>query len=119
MGKKLSKNQRRLKVHLRVRGKLSGSAERPRLAVFRSLKHFYAQLIDDEKGVTLGSASTLGMGDLKNQSNVVAAEAVGQRIAEVATGQGIESVVFDRAGYIYHGRVKACAESARKHGLKF
>ncbi len=119
MAKKLSKNQRRLKVHARVRRKISGRAERPRLAVFRSLKHFYAQLVDDERGVTLASASTLGGKGKKTGSNIEAAQEAGKKIAEAARKKDIETVVFDRGGYIYHGRVKAFAESAREQGLKF
>jgi len=119
MAKKLSKNQRRVKVHARIRRKISGRLERPRLMVFRSLKHFYAQLVDDEGGVTLASASTLGGKEKKTGSNVEAAKEVGKRIAAAAKKKNIQTVVFDRGGYIYHGRVKAFAESAREQGLKF
>ena len=119
MAKKLSKNQRRLKVHARIRRKISGRVERPRLVVFRSLRHFYAQLVDDEGGVTLASTSTFGSKGKKTGSNVEAAKQVGKRIAAEAKKKNIETVVFDRGGYIYHGRVKAFAESARKQGLKF
>ena len=119
MSKNLSKNQRRLKVHLRIRRKISGRLERPRLTVFRSLRHFYAQLVDDEGGVTLAAASTLGGKEKIPGSNIEAAKEVGKRIADEAKKKNIETVVFDRGGYIYHGRVKAFAESAREQGLKF
>ena len=106
----------------RVRKKIYGTSERPRLNVFRSLKNIYAQIIDDEKGVTLVSASTLSpelKGKLPSSSNVAAAAAVGELIARKAIDAGIKSVVFDRAGYIYHGRIKALAEAARAGGLEF
>ena len=121
MARKLSRTDRRRKVHLRVRSKIQGTAERPRLCVFRSLKHTYAQLIDDDKGAVLGSVSTVKLGEnkLPNGSNLAAARDIGQSIAETAKKLGIENVVFDRNGYIYHGRVKMLAESARKAGLKF
>ncbi len=119
MAKKRSKNQRRMKVHARIRRRISGRLERPRLAVFRSLRHFYAQLVDDEGGVTLASASTLGSKEKKTGSNIEGAKEVGKRIGAEAKKKNIETVVFDRGGYIYHGRVKAFAESAREQGLKF
>ncbi len=119
MAKKLSKNQRRLKVHARIRRKISGRVERPRLVVFRSLRHFYAQLVDDDGGVTLASASTFGSNGKKTGSNIDAAKQVGKKIAAEAKKKNIETVVFDRGGYVYHGRVKAFAESAREQGLKF
>lgn len=106
----------------RVRRKISGTAERPRLNVFRSLNNIYAQLIDDEKGATLASASTLApelKGKLPSCSNAAAAAAVGDLLAKKAVEAGLKSVVFDRAGYIYHGRVKALAEAARAGGLEF
>jgi len=106
----------------RVRKKIYGTSERPRLNVFRSLKNIYAQIIDDEKGVTLVSASTLSpelKGKLPSSSNVAAAAAVGELMARKAIDAGIKSVVFDRAGYIYHGRIKALAEAARAGGLEF
>jgi len=105
-------------VHTRIRRKVSGTSARPRLAIYRSLNHIYAQLIDDEQGVTLASASTTEK-DLRGGTggNVEAAERVGRAIAERATAKGIESVVFDRGGYRYHGRVKALADAARKAGL--
>lgn len=112
----------RERVHTRIRKRVNGTAERPRLAVFRSSKHIYAQIIDDGRGVTLAAASTTESeprGSLANGSNVKAAKEVGRLIAERAKQQGIESVVFDRGGYIYHGRVRALAESAREGGLTF
>ncbi|MCL6561020.1 MAG: 50S ribosomal protein L18 [Firmicutes bacterium] len=112
----------RAKRHHRVRKKISGTAERPRLNVFRSLYNIYAQLIDDDKGVTLAAASTLApelKGKLESGSNTKAAVAVGELIAKKALEAGIKSVVFDRAGYVYHGRIKALADAARAGGLEF
>ena len=109
----------RIKRHNRVRGKISGTAERPRLCVFRSENHIYAQIIDDVAGKTLVSASTVEKSFDGNGSNVEAAKKIGSVIAERALKQGVEEVVFDRGGYIYHGRVKALAEAAREGGLKF
>lgn len=106
----------------RVRKKISGTAQRPRLNVFRSLNNIYAQLIDDDKGATLASASTLApelKGKLSSCSNTAAAAAVGDLLAKKALEAGIKSVVFDRAGYIYHGRIKALADAARAGGLEF
>lgn len=108
--------------HLRVRKKISGTAQRPRLNVFRSLNNMYAQIIDDDKGATLVAASTLSpelKGKLSSYSNAAAAEAVGQLLAKKAQDAGIKLVVFDRAGYIYHGRIKALADAARAGGLEF
>ena len=105
--------------HVRVRGKISGTAARPRLAVFRSLSNIYAQLIDDVKGVTLASASTVEKAFEGYGGNKEAARKVGKLIAERAAKQGISEVVFDRGGNIYHGRVKELAEGAREGGLKF
>ncbi|MBI4611615.1 MAG: 50S ribosomal protein L18 [Candidatus Rokubacteria bacterium] len=108
--------------HLRIRRQVAGTAARPRLSVFRSLKHIYAQLIDDEGGRTLvavGSLSPEFRAKLKTGGNVAAAALVGQLVSEKARAAGIEQVVFDRAGYQYHGRVKALAEAARAGGLKF
>ena len=119
MVNKADKNAARLRRHRRVRGKISGTAERPRLDVFRSSKHIYAQIIDDVAGVTLVSASTVEKGFEGNGGNVEAAKKVGATVAERALKKGIEDVVFDRGGYIYHGRVKALAEGAREGGLKF
>ena len=98
---------------------IRGTGKRPRLCVFRSLKHTYAQLVDDEKGSTLVSASTLEGKQGKSGSNIEAAKQVGQLIAQKAQEQGVSGVVFDRGGYVYHGRVKALAEAAREAGLKF
>ena len=109
----------RIKRHNRVRGKISGTAERPRLSVFRSENNIYAQLIDDVAGVTLAAASTVEKGFEGKGGNIEAAKKVGAAIAERALKKGIEDVVFDRGGYIYHGRVKALAEGAREGGLKF
>ena len=109
----------RIKRHNRVRGKISGTAERPRLSVFRSENNIYAQIIDDVAGVTLVSASTVEKGFEGNGGNAEAAKKIGATVAERALKKGIEDVVFDRGGYIYHGRVKALAEGAREGGLKF
>lgn len=108
--------------HRRLRRELAGTPERPRLAVFRSLKHIYAQIIDDQAGHTLVSASTMEKdlrGELKSTGDQNAAREVGKRIAERALAKGITEVVFDRGGHMYHGRVKALAEAAREAGLKF
>lgn len=122
MIKKPVKNKIRKNRHRRLRYKLSGTAERPRLNVFRSNTNIYAQIIDDASGTTLASASTLDK-ELKdkiaNKKDKAAAKAVGAAVAERALAKGIESVVFDRGGYIYHGRVKELAEGAREAGLKF
>jgi len=109
----------RLKRHARVRGKISGTAERPRLSVFRSESNIYAQIIDDVAGNTLCSASTVEKGFEGNGGNVEAAKKIAETIAKRALEKGIENVVFDRGGYIYHGRVAALAEGAREGGLKF
>lgn len=119
MVSKKDKNQQRLKRHARVRSKISGTAERPRLAVYRSNANIYAQIIDDVKGVTLVSASSIEAGFEGIGSNKEAAKKVGTRIAEKALAAGIETVVFDRGGYIYHGRVSELAAGAREAGLKF
>ena len=116
---KKDKNVQRLKRHARVRGKISGTAECPRLAVYRSNKNIYAQIIDDVKGATLVSASSLEAGFEGIGSNKEAAKKVGKMVAERAIQKGIETVVFDRGGYIYHGRVSELAEGAREGGLKF
>ena len=109
-------NAQRMKRHARVRKTVNGTEARPRLNVFRSNKNIFAQIIDDTKGVTLASASSL---KLENGGNQEGAKAVGKMIAEAALKAGINEVVFDRGGYIYHGRVKALAEAAREAGLKF
>ena len=116
---KKDKNAARLKRHIRVRGKISGTAECPRLAVYRSNKNIYAKIIDDVKGATLVSASSLEAGFEGIGSNKEAAKKVGKMVAERAVQKGIEVVVFDRGGYIYHGRVSELAEGAREGGLKF
>jgi large subunit ribosomal protein L18 len=117
---KADKNATRKKRHARVRSKLSGTAARPRLNVFRSSKHIYAQLIDDVNGVTLVSASTIDKEvGLESTGNVDAAIKVGELIAKRAIEKGHKSVVFDRGGYLYHGRVKALADAARENGLEF
>ena len=122
MVSKKGSNKARLQRHKRVRAKISGTAERPRLDVFRSAKNIYAQVIDDEAGVTLVSANTLDK-EIKAEfpygGNVDAAKAVGVLVGKRALEKGIETVVFDRGGYIYHGRVQALAEGAREAGLKF
>ena len=117
MVSKADKNKARLKRHTRVRSKISGTAECPRLNVFRSSKNIYAQVIDDINGVTLVAASTLELEG--NGGNKEAAFKVGEAIAKKAADKGITEVVFDRGGYIYHGRVKELAEGARQGGLKF
>ncbi len=116
---KASSNKARIKRHGRIRRNIVGTAERPRLNVFRSLNHIYAQIIDDEKGVTLAAASSLDKGFEAYGGNADAARAVGKRVAEVALEKGIKAVVFDRGGYIYHGRIAALAEGAREGGLEF
>ena len=116
---KQDKNQARQKRHLRVRNHIAGTAARPRLNVFRSLKNIYAQIIDEEKGGTLVSASSKDKGFSQYGGNVEAAKAIGAAVAKKALEKGITEVVFDRGGYIYHGRVAALAEAAREAGLKF
>ena len=117
---KIDKHKVRLKRHARVRTKLSGTAEKPRLNVYRSNKHIYAQIIDDVKGVTLAQASSQDK-DIANTSasKVDLATTVGQEIAKKANDKGIKEIVFDRGGYLYHGRVKALADAARENGLEF
>ncbi|HLU23931.1 50S ribosomal protein L18 [Lederbergia graminis] len=117
---KQDKNKVRKKRHVRVRAKLSGTAIRPRLNVYRSNKNIYAQLIDDENGVTLVSASTLDKElNIESAGNVEAAHKVGELVAKRAAEKGFNKVVFDRGGYLYHGRVKALADAARENGLEF
>jgi large subunit ribosomal protein L18 len=113
-----SKDVIRQRVHKRIRRRLSGTTERPRLAVFRSVKHIYAQVIDDANGHTVAAASTAEK-DAKNGGNLAGAKAIGKLVAERAKDKGINAVVFDRGGYLYHGRIKALAEAARAAGLKF
>ena len=119
MVKKADKNKAREARHRRVREKISGTPERPRLNVFRSTKHIYAQIIDDEAGVTLVSASTTEKDFTNYGGNVEAAKAVGKLLAERAKEKNITDVVFDRGGYVYQGRVAALAEGAREGGLNF
>ena len=113
-----SKNIIRLRVHKRIRSRVAGTPERPRLAVFRSVKHIYAQVIDDTKGHTVVAAGSTER-DSKNGGNVAGAKEIGKLVAERAKDKGIKAVVFDRGGYQYHGRVKALAEAAREAGLEF
>ena len=119
MVKIIDKNKSRLRRHKRVRAKINGTAECPRLNVFRSSQHIYAQIIDDVKGVTLAAASSAEKGFEGFGGNVEAAKKVGLMIAEKAKAAGITDVVFDRGGYVYHGRVAALAEGAREGGLNF
>ena len=112
-------NKARIKRHIRVRAKISGTAERPRLCVYRSNANISAQIIDDVKGITLVSASTLEKAFEGNGGNIEAAKKIGAIIAERANEKGITDVVFDRGGYLYHGRVSALADGAREGGLKF
>jgi large subunit ribosomal protein L18 len=114
-----SKLKRRAKIKRRIRKKISGTSKLPRLSVFRSNKQIYAQLIDDVNGVTLASASSYKNKATDNQAKVDQAAVVGKEVAEKAIKAGIETVVFDRNGYLYHGRVKSLADSAREGGLKF
>ena len=110
------RNAIRQRIHARIRAKLSGTGDRPRLNVYRSLNHIYAQVIDDQNGVTLVSASTIKM---KTGGNVAAAKEIGKKVAELAVEKGIKKVVFDRGGFLYHGRIKALADAAREAGLEF
>ena len=118
----LDRAKERRRIHNRIRDKISGSSSRPRLCIFRSLKYIYAQVVDDTQGRTLASAST-GEKELRNElkytGNIEASKLLGKKIAERAKAQGIEAVVFDRGGFVYHGRIKAVAEAARESGLKF
>jgi large subunit ribosomal protein L18 len=117
----ISQRQRNLirqRVHDRIREKMTGTAERPRLNVYRSLNHIYVQVVDDARGETLVSASTLAA-KLKTGGNVGAAKEIGKLVAERAKEKGIKRVVFDRGGYLYHGRIKALADAAREAGLEF
>jgi large subunit ribosomal protein L18 len=120
MSKTRSESLRRERRKLHIRKRVRGTAQRPRLTVFRSEKHVYAQIIDDDRGATLTSASTLGKGvDLPKGSNREAARQVGLLLGKKAKEAGIDKVVFDRNGYLYHGRVKALADGAREAGLQF
>jgi large subunit ribosomal protein L18 len=113
-----SKNQIRMRIHRRIRRRVKGTPERPRLAVFRSVKHIYAQVIDDAQGHTVAAASSAEK-NATNGGNLAGAKAVGKLVAERAKDKGIHAVVFDRGGYHYHGRVKALADAAREAGLEF
>lgn len=115
----LSKVEKRIRIKRRVRGKISGSSELPRLSVYKSNKEIYAQLIDDNSGKTLASASSREKGVEANGTKTEVSAAVGKAIAAKAIAAGIESIVFDRNGFVYHGRVKALADGAREGGLKF
>jgi len=122
MVNQISKDEARRRVHKRLRARVRGSASRPRLNVFRSLNHIYAQIVDDATGQTLAAASTLDKDireSVKNGGNVSAAKSVGKALASRAKVAGIKRVVFDRGGYAYHGRVKALADTARDAGLEF
>jgi large subunit ribosomal protein L18 len=113
------KKEIRNRIHRRIRRKLRGTAERPRLAVFRSVAHIYAQVIDDAEGKTLASASSVDKGARIKGGNLAAAKMIGALVAERAKAKGVKAVVFDRGGYLYHGRVKALADAARAAGLEF
>lgn len=122
MIKKVNKNQKRQKRHMRMRNKIQGTPERPRLNVFRSSKNIYAQVIDDSKGFTIASASSNDkeiIEKINGLNKTEAAKIVGQEVAKKAMDKGIETVIFDRGGYLYHGRVKSLADGARESGLKF
>jgi len=119
MIRKIEKKEIRRRIHQRIRRKLSGTGERPRLAVFRSVAHIYAQLIDDAAGKTLASASSVDKDSKTNGGNVAAAKAIGKLVAQKAKDKGITKVVFDRGGFQYHGRIKALADAAREAGLEF
>lgn len=122
MARRISREKVRRRIHVRVRKKIRGSGERPRLNVYRSSSHIYAQVINDDRGQTLVSASTVDKEirqKNKNGGNLAAAKAVGSQIAKRATDLGIKTVVYDRGGYVFHGRVKALAEAAREGGLEF
>ena len=119
----ISKDEVRRRVHTRIRKSLQGTDERPRLNIYRSLNHIYAQVIDDNKGVTIASASTTrgkeGKSSKKTGGNLASAKQVGKLIAQRAQEKGVKKVVFDRGGYLYHGRIKALADAAREAGLEF
>ena len=112
------RNAIRQRIHARIRQKMAGTAARPRLNVYRSLTNIYAQVIDDQNGVTLASASSLAL-KLKTGGNIAAAKEIGKAVAEAATAKGVKKVVFDRGGFLYHGRIKALADAAREAGLEF
>ena len=114
----IKRNEIRQRIHKRIREKVSGTTERPRLSVFRSLNHIYAQVIDDQQGLTLASASSMAL-KLKTGGNIAAAKEIGKKVAEEASAKGVKKVVFDRGGFLYHGRIKALADAAREAGLDF
>ena len=118
MFRKISKDEIRRRIHKRIRRKVNGTTEQPRLAVFRSVAHIYAQVIDDSKGVTIVAASSTEKGASASGGNVAAAKEIGKRVAERAKEKGVTHVVFDRGGYLYHGRIKALADAAREAGLE-
>jgi large subunit ribosomal protein L18 len=118
----IQKNRIRKRIHERLRQRMDGTTERPRLNVYRSLNHIYAQVIDDSSGTTLAAASTVqgrGKGSKKTGGNLASAKEIGKLIAERAKQKGVKKVVFDRGGYLYHGRIKALADAAREAGLEF
>jgi large subunit ribosomal protein L18 len=119
MIRQISKNEIRNRIHKRIRSKLRGTTQRPRLAVFRSVAHIYVQVIDDTTGQTVVAASSSEKDGKVKGGNLAGAKAIGKTIAERATAKGIKQVVFDRGGYLYHGRVKALADAARAAGLEF
>lgn len=120
MKRMIDKDARRRRIHTRIRDRVKGSPERPRLAIFRSLKHIYAQIVDDRAGRTLASASSAEKGSpTKSGGNLAGAKEIGKLVAERAQAQGVKQVVFDRGGFLYHGRIKALAEAAREAGLEF
>ncbi len=119
MVKKINRKESRIKRRRRVRGKIAGTVARPRLSVFRSAKHIYAQIIDDVNGVTIAAASSMDKGFAANGGNKEGAKIVGLAVAEKALAKGIDTVVFDRGGFVYHGRIKELADGAREGGLKF
>jgi large subunit ribosomal protein L18 len=119
MIRKISKDEIRQRVHTRIRRKLKGTTERPRLAIFRSVAHIYAQVIDDQTGQTIVSAASTDKSRKITGGNVAGAKAIGKLVAERAKEKGVSKVVFDRGGYLYHGRVKALADAAREAGLEF
>ncbi len=118
----IDRSAERQRIHKRIRAKISGNSNRPRLCIYRSLKFIYAQIVDDSQGKTLVAASTVEKelkGKLKQTGNIEASKLIGKTIAERAQSKGIKAVVFDRGGYLYHGRIKAVAEAARESGLEF
>ncbi len=118
MVKQIKRNEIRIRRHVRIRRKVSGTAETPRLAVYRSNKHINVQLIDDVNGVTLGATGSVAL-KLEHGNNIDSAKKIGAEIAKIALAKNIEKVVFDRGGYLYHGRIQALADAAREAGLKF